>query len=92
MEARFSFKAGSEILASLTVTFGHGLATSSMAGVSCAFARILEVQVPFRILKISPGDDLGFQLSLWQGGLPIDAIPQQGWMRLPTTDPAEWGG
>ena len=24
-----------------------------------------------------------FQFSIWQGGLPIDAVPQQGWLDLP---------
>jgi hypothetical protein len=32
------------------------------------------------------GEGLKFQLSLWQGGLPVDAVPQQGWLILRTTD------
>jgi len=28
-----------------------------------------------------------FQFSLWQAGLPMDAVPAQGWLELKTTDP-----
>jgi hypothetical protein len=30
-------------------------------------------------------------LSLWQGGLPIGAVPHQGWITMRTTDPDEMG-
>ncbi len=60
--------------------------------VECAFARILEARVPLAALAIAPGAGLRFQFSLWQSGLPVDAVPQQGWLELPTTDPAAMTG
>jgi hypothetical protein len=43
-------------------------------------------------LAVPEGRGLRFQFSLWQGGLPIDAIPQQGWIQMRTTDPLEMAG
>jgi hypothetical protein len=43
-------------------------------------------------MGIEPGRGLRFQFSLWQGGLPIDAVPQQGWLEMRTTDPGEMLG
>jgi len=31
------------------------------------------------------------QLSLWQDALPLDALPHEGWIRLSTAEPSEWG-
>ena len=36
--------------------------------------------------------DCDSSASLWQGGLPIDAVPQQGWIEMKTTDPARFEG
>ena len=33
-----------------------------------------------------------FQLSLWAAGLPVDAVPQQGWLEMHTTDRQEMAG
>jgi hypothetical protein len=33
-----------------------------------------------------------FQLSLWSAGLPVDAVPQQGWLEMHTTDRQEMAG
>ncbi|HWB84698.1 MAG TPA: glycoside hydrolase family 57 protein [Bryobacteraceae bacterium] len=57
--------------------------------VECAFVRVLEVRIPLASLGVSHGNGLRFQFSLWQGGLPMDAVPQQGWLEMRTTDPAE---
>ncbi|SPE41177.1 Glycoside hydrolase, family 57 [Candidatus Sulfopaludibacter sp. SbA3] len=64
-------------------------APASGIGVECAFARILEVKLSLAALGVKPGHGLRFQFSLWQSGLPMDAIPQQGWLEMRTTDPAE---
>jgi hypothetical protein len=60
--------------------------------VECAFVRVLELRVSLAGLGIAPGGGLRFQCSLWQGGLPIDAVPAQGWLEMRATDPAQWGG
>jgi alpha-amylase/alpha-mannosidase (GH57 family) len=78
----------------VAIRFGHGsaaLADADLPGAACAFARILEVRIPLAPLGVSGGAGLRFQCSLWQGGLPMDAVPQQGWLELRTTDPARMG-
>ena len=56
-----------------------------------AFARVLEARVPLHSAGIAAGEGLRFQCSLWQEGLPVDAVPQSGWLELRTTNPAEIG-
>jgi alpha-amylase/alpha-mannosidase (GH57 family) len=58
----------------------------------CAFGRILEARFPLAALGVTAGHGLRFQLSLWHGGLPVDAVPQQGWLEMRTTSPAEMAG
>ena len=36
------------------------------------------------------GQPVNFQLSLWQGGLPVDALPAQGWIELATAELVDW--
>jgi hypothetical protein len=60
--------------------------------IDCAFSRVLEVRLSLAALGLAPGSGLKFQFSLWQGGLPIDAVPQQGWLTMRTTDPVVLGG
>ncbi len=60
--------------------------------IDCAFSRVLEVRLSLAALGLAPGSGLKFQFSLWQGGLPIDAVPQQGWLTMRTTDPVDLGG
>ena len=52
-----------------------------------ALRRVLEVRIPLAAASVSKGAGVRFQFSLWQGGLPIDAVPQQGWIEMKTTDP-----
>ena len=59
-------------------------------GVECAFGRVFEAKVPLALVHIPERGGLRFQFSLWQGSLPLEAIPQQGWLRMPTTNPEEF--
>jgi hypothetical protein len=68
-----------------------GGGAASAPPVVCAFRRILEAQIPLEAAGAPPAGGVRFQFSLWQGGLPMDAVPQQGWLELPTTDPAQVG-
>jgi len=70
---------------------GVRLAGEPDASLECAFDKVLELAVPLAAIAIPAGAGLRFQFSLWQGGLPIDAAPQQGWIEMPTTSPAEMG-
>jgi alpha-amylase/alpha-mannosidase (GH57 family) len=88
MEARFRVRAlDADAEHLLNVRFD----ACSEAGVECALGRIFEARIPFETLGISEGDGLRFQFSVWEEGLPMDAIPQLGWLELHTTDPAEVG-
>ena len=55
-----------------------------------AHKEILEVSIPFTALGVAPGDPLKLRLSLWQGALPADAVPIEGWLELATGSPPEW--
>ena len=89
------------LTSSLNIVFTHegvAVAEEDLAGgiapgaVECAFVRVLEVRASLAAMGIARGAGLKIQLSLWQGGLPIDALPQQGWLEMRTTDPAELAG
>jgi hypothetical protein len=54
--------------------------------------RVLEVRLSLAAMAIAQGQGLRCQCSLWQGGLPMDAVPQQGWLEMRTTDPAQLAG
>jgi hypothetical protein len=55
----------------------------------CALGRILEARFRLDSLGVPSGGGVRFQLSFWHKGLPVDAVPQQGWIEMRTTDPAE---
>jgi len=83
-----------------TIRFASGSAQASEAvmaspgiesPVECAFARILEARISLAALGLRPGEGLRFAVSLWQGGLPVDAVPQHGWIEMRTTDPDQLG-
>jgi alpha-amylase/alpha-mannosidase (GH57 family) len=59
--------------------------------VACACVRVLELRISLQALGVKKGHGVRFQFSLWQGGLPLDAVPQQGWLEMRTTDPDELG-
>jgi hypothetical protein len=88
LEARFRVQTrdGSREHA-LTTRFG----SRAEAPVECAVGRIFEAKIPFDAIGIADGAGVRFQFSLWEVGLPMDAIPQQGWIEMTTTDPEEVG-
>ena len=100
MEARLTVQPLDSAPASnLVIAFSQGAAAVSSAKlaaagspVECAFSLILEARIPLASFAITPGRGLRFQFSLWQDGLPMDAIPQQGWIEMRTTDPVEMAG
>jgi alpha-amylase/alpha-mannosidase (GH57 family) len=57
--------------------------------IECAFSRVLELRALLAALGLPEGSGLRFQFSLWQGGLPMDAVPQKGWIAMATTDPRQ---
>jgi len=83
----------------VAITFARGGASITGAKMAaagpqpdCAFRSVLEARAPLASLGVPNGGGVRFQVSLWQGGLPVDAVPQQGWLEMPTTDPAKMEG
>ena len=60
------------------------------AGIAIAWQRILEVRLSLATLGAATGDRVRVQLSLWKDGLPLDAVPRQGWLEIGTAEPVEW--
>ena len=53
-----------------------------------AFQNILEISIPLD--PLGRPDSVQFQISFWQAGLPVDALPQQGWIEVFWSELAEW--
>ena len=90
MEARITVQSLNDAHTShVTVDFAKGarLVEQLDPPVEAALGRVLEVRIPLAAVAVPKGAGLRFQFSLWQGGLPIDAVPQQGWIEMTTTDP-----
>ena len=51
--------------------------------------KIVEVGIPLSALDAQRGDLLRFQVTLVKDGLPIDMVPQQGYIEFSTADPTE---
>ncbi len=60
-------------------------------GTEFAFLKIFEARVPLSRIGAAMRQPVRFHLSLWQDGLPLDAVPQQGWIEVPTAEPSDWG-
>ncbi len=65
----------------------HGV----QAGIEYAIRKIFEARVPLSAIGAGLRQPVRFQLSLWQNGLPLDALPQQGWLDVSTAEPSDWG-
>ncbi len=52
------------------------------AGVEVALATIFEFKLPLALLRARQGDRLSLRYTLWQQGLPVDALPSEGAIRL----------
>jgi alpha-amylase/alpha-mannosidase (GH57 family) len=63
---------------------------SGQAAAEFTLHRILEMRLSLAALGVAPGQPVYFQLSIWQDGLPMDALPQQGWLQCPTAEPSDW--
>jgi alpha-amylase/alpha-mannosidase (GH57 family) len=92
MEARLTLQSLHDVRTSkVTVDFANGarLVGKLDPPAEAALGRVLEIRIPLAAVGVVGGGGLRFQFSLWQGGLPIDAVPQQGWIEMKTTDPVE---
>ena len=89
-ELRVRFVAGGAEPVTVAVVIENGGATSAPKEVKAALAQLLEIEVPFRLIRAEAGVPLQFSISLWQGGLPLGTLPHEGWLHLPTAEPADW--
>jgi len=101
MEARLNIAAGEPAHTSqVTVRFDYGRANITelklaaspplAPAVEFAFKQVLEARLSLAALGVPPRAPVRFQFSLWQGGLPMDAVPQQGWIEMSPEDQASW--
>jgi hypothetical protein len=81
MTARFRLSASTAQLVHYTGVEGWARA---------AYHTVWEAAVSLQALGLKPGAAVQVQLSLWHDGLPVDAIPSQGWLEAPTADPLDW--
>jgi alpha-amylase/alpha-mannosidase (GH57 family) len=51
--------------------------------------KILEIGIPLSVLGVRRGEVVKFHLMLMKNGLPLTAIPQEGWIEFSTADPTE---
>jgi hypothetical protein len=84
---------------SMTVQFGAGTAkplelhmheVGGAATAEFAFRKVLEMRLSLEAMGIRRGQALRLQLSVWKGGLPMDALPPQGWIEISTAEPTDW--
>jgi alpha-amylase/alpha-mannosidase (GH57 family) len=54
--------------------------------VQLAFSRIFELRLDYSILGVMPHERMSLQVSIWLDGLPIQLLPQEGWLALELTE------
>ncbi len=47
-----------------------------------AFQRIFELRLDYQLLGYEPHQEIRLQVSIWANALPIQVIPQEGWLTL----------
>jgi alpha-amylase/alpha-mannosidase (GH57 family) len=50
--------------------------------VLAAFDRILEVSVVRKLLRLGKRNSFSLVIALWEGGLPVDLLPAEGWFEV----------
>lgn len=59
--------------------------------VEAAFGRVFELRLDYALLGLEPRKKTSFQVSLWANDLPLQIIPQEGWLILePAEDLVNW--
>jgi alpha-amylase/alpha-mannosidase (GH57 family) len=77
----------------LTIAFPRGAAKAEgIESVECALGRVLEIKIPLGSIGVTAGRGVRFQMSIWESGLPMDAVPQQGLIEMASTDPQTLAG
>jgi hypothetical protein len=50
--------------------------------VQVAFSRIFEARLDYSLLGVGPREQIRLQVSIWARELPLQVIPQEGWLTL----------
>ena len=50
--------------------------------VSAAYDRILEVSIARTLLPPVKRDSLSLSVALWEGSVPVDLLPVEGWLQI----------
>jgi alpha-amylase/alpha-mannosidase (GH57 family) len=87
----FSPQDGAEPV-SVVIHVAEGATRATPPEIQSALRDLLEIAVPLSSVKAAPGVPVRFQISLWQGGLPLGSLPHDGWLELSTSDTVEWAG
>ena len=54
--------------------------------VKVAFSKVFELRLAYTILGVSPHERISVQGSIWLDGLPLQVLPQEGWLALELTE------
>jgi len=57
---------------------GPGVKGETSGGTEICLEKILETRIPLNEINAHPGDALEIRASIWQQGLPVDALPAEG--------------
>jgi hypothetical protein len=98
MEARVSIRpwAGESPASLMRLRFEKGtvvaveqrFASGGEAAVS--FRQLLEMRIPLASAGVAQGQPVALQVSVWEDGLPLDAVPHQSWLECSTAEPTDW--
>jgi hypothetical protein len=78
--------------AAVSVRIEGGMTEAKPPEVKVALRDLLEIEVPLGLIGTESGTPVRFQISLWQGGLPLGTLPHEGSLQMFTADPVEWAG
>jgi alpha-amylase/alpha-mannosidase (GH57 family) len=93
VELRLSFAPGDGAEPkTVIVQVKDGAASTTAPDIKVALRQLLEIEVPLRAIQAESGVVLRFEISSWQGGLPLGTLPHEGWLQLATTESADWSG
>jgi alpha-amylase/alpha-mannosidase (GH57 family) len=54
--------------------------------VQVAFRQIFELRLDYSIMGVAPHERIKLQVSIWMDGLPLQILPQEGWLTLELTE------
>ncbi len=88
LEIRFVVRGSDAGENAFTIVVANGTAATMNGAkdVECAYQNVLEVSAPMP----ESMHDAEFQVSLWSDGLPVDAVPVQGWLLVRAQQGTDW--